>query len=71
MGAILSVLDSCGPSIISPADYMDREFERETRIKAKHQRNRMDIMGSAMDAAMVDVKRIIGMNLSDTEEKTE
>jgi hypothetical protein len=56
MGAVVSMFDSCGPQGNSPADFMDYEIERESRIKIHNKRRKMDVMGAAMDMAMQDIR---------------
>ena len=70
MGGVFSILDSCGPGANSPAHYMDFEFQHETR-QTTQRKKRMDVMGTAMQEAMYDIKCMIGMNMSDNEEKLE
>lgn len=67
MGAVVSMFDSCGPQGNSPADFMDYEIERESRIKIHNKRRKMDVMGAAMDMAMQDIRQMVGM-YSDNEE---
>jgi len=64
------MFDSCGANGNSPADFMDYEIEKESRIKINNKRRKMDVMGAAMNMAMHDIKEIVGM-YSDTEETTE
>jgi hypothetical protein len=72
MGALITVFEACGGDNngSNPAQYMDMEMERESRFKNGHKK-RVDVMGSAMDAAMHDVKYYIGLNMSDAEETAE
>jgi hypothetical protein len=63
MGAVFSVLDSCGPSSLNtPSSYIEYELERESRFVAVNKRKRMDVMGTAMSAAMSDIKGIMGIH---------
>lgn len=49
MGAVFSVLDSCGgQSLNTPSEYIEYEMQRESRIINRDKRKRMDIMGNAM-----------------------
>lgn len=74
MGAVFTVLDTCGTtSLNTPSDYIDYELARESRIIPQSKKKRMDIMGTAMYAAVDDLKHLIGMreHHSDNEEKVE
>lgn len=71
MGGMLGILDSCaGGDYNSPAAFMDAEYERESRIKIHNKRRKMDVMGVAMEMAVGDIKKIVGM-YSDNEEQTQ
>ena len=62
------MFDSCGPqAAATPASYMDYELERESRVKMHSRRRKMDVMGTAMDMAVSDIKILVGM-YSDNEE---
>jgi hypothetical protein len=58
MGGIVSMFDGCGggPDANSPAAFMDQEMERDTRNKTHARRKKMDVMGTAMDMAMSDIR---------------
>lgn len=70
MGAVVSMFDSCGGQGNSPADFMDYEIEKESRIKMTSKRRKMDVMGAAMEMAVHDIKLLVGA-YSDTEETAE
>ena len=70
MGAVVSLFDSCGVQGNSPADYMDYEIEKESRVKMHTRRRKMDVMGTAMDMAVKDIRLLVGM-YSDNEEQAE
>lgn len=65
-----SIFDVCAGGGESPATYMDYELERESRIKMHSRRRKMDVIGTAMDMAITDIKVLVGM-YSDNEEATE
>ena len=75
MGTVISVIDSCGTLCnnvsMTPADYMDEMVTVETRIKIRQKKERMDVMGSAIDQALDDMRHFMGYNMSDNEEKAE
>lgn len=64
------MFDSCGPQNNSPAAFMDQELEREARVKMHARRKKMDVMGTAMDMAVKDIRQLVGM-YSDNEEQAE
>ena len=70
MGGMTSIFDACAGGGETPASYMDIELERESRIKMHTRRRKMDVIGTAMDMAMADIKVLVGM-YSDNEEQTE
>jgi methyl coenzyme M reductase subunit D len=49
---------------------MDYELEKESRVKMHDRRRKMDVMGTAMDMAVKDIKILVGM-YSDNEEQAE
>lgn len=67
MGGVLTIFDSCGAGANSPADFIEMEMEKESRVKIHNRRRKMDVMGTAMDMAMQDIKVLVGM-YSDNEE---
>ncbi len=70
MGGVVSLFDSCGPAGNSPAAYMDYELEKESRVKIHTRRRKMDVMGTAMEMAVDDIRLLVGM-YSDNEEQAE
>ena len=66
MGGLFSALDACTNSNNSPADYMEKELEKE-KEKAKMSKQRMDIGKTAFQSALKDIRSIMGIH-SDNEE---
>lgn len=70
MGGMTSLFDACAGGAESPAAYMDIELERESRNKMHNRRRKMNVIGTAMDMALTDIKVLVGM-YSDNEEQAE
>lgn len=62
MGAVISVLDSCGSAapMSTPSDYIEYELARQQRIETMQKKKRLDIMGTAMQYAVADFKALVG-----------
>jgi hypothetical protein len=72
MGTVFTVFDSCKANDATPASYMEQVAQRRARRRGIiGKKDKVDVVGVAIESALTDIRNLIGAVNSDDEMVTE